>query len=69
MKARLAVIILIVLPLLAAGVLTLDQCSRTRVPRSGGEAVLYSAWQKLRYGDQIDRFTPPENNDHEQQQD
>lgn len=34
----------------------LDRCSRTRRPQSAAETILYALWQRVWYGDQIDRF-------------
>lgn len=37
--------------------LTLDRCSRTKRPTSAAEAILYSAWQAIRYpGDNTDHY-------------
>lgn len=56
MNHRLAIICLFVLPILSGLLLTLDQCSKRRVPRSNAEVILYAVWQRIWYRDQIDRF-------------
>jgi hypothetical protein len=52
MKKSLTILVAVVL---LVG-LSIDGCSRHKVPRSNAEALLYAAWQKVVYGGNTDHF-------------